>query len=113
MLAGASVRREGYALLAEHAAPPAGGPAPVHRLARGTRHLDIAVATRPLDWPGAVEHTDQVVVATTTGDGAAVPAAFLLAEHRRMAAALADLNRQMAGAAGRVSVVRIQSSKGL
>ncbi|WP_149589758.1 phage head-tail joining protein [Tabrizicola flagellatus] len=30
-----------------------------------------------------------------------------------MAAALADLNRQIAGAAGRVSVVRIQSSKGL
>lgn len=30
-----------------------------------------------------------------------------------MAAALADLNRQIAGDAGRVSVVRIQSSKGL
>jgi hypothetical protein len=29
------------------------------------------------------------------------------------AAALADLNRQIAGVAGRVSVVRIQSSKGL
>ena len=30
-----------------------------------------------------------------------------------MASALADLNRQIAGDAGRVSVVRIQSSKGL
>lgn len=30
-----------------------------------------------------------------------------------IAAALADLNRQIAGASGRVSVVRIQSSKGL
>jgi hypothetical protein len=30
-----------------------------------------------------------------------------------MAAALADLNRQIAGATGRISVVRIQSSKGL
>lgn len=30
-----------------------------------------------------------------------------------MAAALSDLNRQITGAAGRVSVVRIQSSKGL
>ncbi len=30
-----------------------------------------------------------------------------------MAAALADLNRQIAGASGRISVVRIQSSKGL
>lgn len=30
-----------------------------------------------------------------------------------MAAALAGLNRQIAGTAGRVSVVRIQSSKGL
>ncbi|MBK5927228.1 phage head-tail joining protein [Rhodobaculum claviforme] len=30
-----------------------------------------------------------------------------------MAAALADLNRKIAGAEGRVSVVRIQSSKGL
>ncbi|EKA62759.1 hypothetical protein B277_01040 [Janibacter hoylei PVAS-1] len=91
MLAGASVRREGYALLAEHAAPPAGGPAPVHRLARGTRHLDIAVATRPLDWPGAVEHTDQVVVATTTGD-VATAVSHLQAMHARggRAAALAS-----------------------
>ena len=30
-----------------------------------------------------------------------------------MAAALADLNRQITGVAGRISVVRIQSSKGL
>lgn len=30
-----------------------------------------------------------------------------------MAAALADFNRQIAGATGRISVVRIQSSKGL
>ena len=30
-----------------------------------------------------------------------------------MAAALADLNRQIAGATARISVVRIQSSKGL
>lgn len=30
-----------------------------------------------------------------------------------MAAALADLNRQIAGATERISVVRIQSSKGL
>ena len=30
-----------------------------------------------------------------------------------MAAALADINRQIAGASGRISVVRIQSSKGL
>ncbi|RDC67745.1 hypothetical protein DLJ49_20735 [Rhodovulum sp. 12E13] len=30
-----------------------------------------------------------------------------------MAAALADLNRQIAGATDRISVVRIQSSKGL
>ena len=30
-----------------------------------------------------------------------------------MAAALADLNRQIAGVSGRISVVRIQSSKGL
>jgi len=30
-----------------------------------------------------------------------------------MAAPLADLNRQIAGGTGRVSVVRIQSSKGL
>lgn len=35
------------------------------------------------------------------------------ASESEMAAALADLNRQIAGAAGRVSVVRIQSSKGL
>lgn len=30
-----------------------------------------------------------------------------------MAAALADLNRQIAGATDRISIVRIQSSKGL
>ena len=30
-----------------------------------------------------------------------------------MAAALADLNRQIAGATDRISVVRVQSSKGL
>jgi hypothetical protein len=30
-----------------------------------------------------------------------------------MAAALADLNRQITGATARISVVRIQSSKGL
>ena len=30
-----------------------------------------------------------------------------------MAAALADLNRQIAGTTGRISIVRIQSSKGL
>ena len=35
------------------------------------------------------------------------------ASDREMAAALADLNRQIAAATERVSVVRIQSSKGL
>lgn len=34
------------------------------------------------------------------------------ASDSEMAAALADLNRQIAGATGRISVVRIQSSKG-
>ena len=35
------------------------------------------------------------------------------ASDAEMAAALADLNRQIAGATERISVVRIQSSKGL
>ncbi|EEX08500.1 conserved hypothetical protein [Ruegeria lacuscaerulensis ITI-1157] len=35
------------------------------------------------------------------------------ANEGEMAAALADLNRQIAGATERISVVRIQSSKGL
>ena len=35
------------------------------------------------------------------------------ASDREMAAALADLERRVAGATGRISVVRIQSSKGL
>jgi len=35
------------------------------------------------------------------------------ASDAEMAAALADLNRQIAGATDRISVVRIQSSKGL
>ncbi len=35
------------------------------------------------------------------------------ASDAEMAAALADLNRQITGATGRISIVRIQSSKGL
>lgn len=53
--------------------------------------------------------TDIPSIRTVEYDGKRVT----YASDGEMAAALADLNRQIAGAAGRVSVVRIQSSKGL
>jgi len=70
---------------------PPGRPRPAHRLAGRPDG-------RALPGVRTVEYDGKRVTYASDGE---------------IASALADLNRQIAGATGRVSVVRIQSSKGL